>query len=175
MIRTVKALPLMIACATAPLLVSAAPRLMDPPIYLSYGGQIVTSNRGFVYSMTHFTEEQMNDPRWENLRQERAQWNFCGPDKPRLLRRDVRWYDATPVSKQRCAMVVYTMECPKPKGFKERTKDDLATDREAILTNPVKEELEKDCGEKNGYIRHARSYGKGRTDGRLRDDWFTGN
>lgn len=146
---------------------------MEPPIYLSYGGSILTSSQGFVYSMAYFTEEQMNDARWEADRTRRAQWNYCKPKLAAMIRRDVRWFEPATSKAKRCAMVVYTMQCPTPKAYKDPSADAFAENRESILSQPPdKDPPEASCGEKNGFVRFARSYGKGVIRGGLRFGWF---
>jgi hypothetical protein len=69
---------------------------------------------GYAFRAAYFTEAEMRDPRWEEWRQSAGrQMRICNGGH-RLLRRDVRWYPATPLSGRRCAAVVYTMRCAHP-------------------------------------------------------------
>lgn len=88
----------------------------------------------------------MADSRWEAVRlRMRTTLRHCHGGE-RLVRRDVRWYPATSLSRRRCAAVVYTFRCLVPgTGGIER----LEQDRLTALQLDADPAIERDCGEKD--------------------------
>ncbi|HEY5723836.1 MAG TPA: hypothetical protein VIT45_16110 [Allosphingosinicella sp.] len=98
----------------------------------------------------------MNDPLWEFARAQNATMNWCNSEA-RLVRRDVRWFEATPVTGQRCAMAIYTVQCLEPKEWADTAKtpfaNGLEADRAHMLGDPTFVPSEPGCGEK---VRHTK-------------------
>ena len=134
----------------------------DPPEYLStnyYRGpadisKFVPDGRGIIIALSYFTEAQMHDARWEFSRVQETLGFTCGTNVD-IVRRDVRWYDPTPVSKVACAKVVYSLYC-KPQELwgtdydhvvPEAYDDDVAK----VLAAPISSPIPESCGEKDGY------------------------
>ena len=138
-----------------------APRLADPTAQLGVGEPLeqgppppnhiaveihaVTGGAGFVYRQGYFTEAEVLDPRWEVRRREKMnQIRMC--PSYRIVRRDIRWYEATPESGQRCAAIVYSGLCAGRRGS---GRDERETDRITVLRQDADRPIPAACGTKD--------------------------
>ncbi|WP_143074973.1 hypothetical protein [Sphingobium sp. AP50] len=151
----------LVACAK----ISDPPGMIgDPPEYLAanyYRGpadirKVVPDGKGMIIALSYFTEAQMRDARWEFSRVQMTDGFMCGTNVD-IVRRDIRWYNPTPVSKVACAKVVYSLYC-KPEAYwgtdydhilPEAFDDDVAK----VLAAPISSPIPENCGEKDGYAR----------------------
>ena len=117
-----------------------------PPERLA-ANRIWTGNgRGYAFRIAYFTAAETADPRWEAARLEMMkQGRFCFSGE-RMLRRDIRWYEPTAASGQRCAALVYTMECTVRNHI---APDRLDADRIGFLRQDPEPPIEAGCGEKD--------------------------
>lgn len=98
----------LVACTNG----SCATHLPAPPSHLLpsieyHGGRFGAS----AIRMAYFSAGEVSDRRWERRRRSEAVGYRQCPTGHRILRRDVRWYQPTLLSGQRCAAVVYTFQC----------------------------------------------------------------
>jgi len=119
-----------------------------PPDHIRVGIEAMTSGRGhFVYRQSYFTEAQVRDPRWEVRRREKMnQIRMC--PSYRIIRREIRWYDATPLSGERCAAIIYIGLC---NGARRGPDPDVETDRITLLRRDPDPPIEPGCGERESY------------------------
>lgn len=107
----------------------------------------ISSPRGYVFRIAYFTDAELQDPVWEQRRLTMMrQVRFCHAGE-RIGRRDVRWYESTTTSGQRCAAVVYTVQCS---GRQHAPGDRLSADRIGLLRADPEGPIESGCGEKDG-------------------------
>jgi len=120
----------------------------EPPYPLAVGHTWRSDLGGYVFRIGYFTEGQVEDRRWEAARLRMMDsGRFCnGFGEGRIVRREVRWYEPTPVSRRRCAALVYTLHCTHPR---QRPGDDLARQRILLLREDAEPPIEADCGEKD--------------------------
>lgn len=130
----------------AALLFGCAGQGERPPERVAVDRQWITSERGMIYEVGYFTEAQIASRAWEARRRELGGMVKRCESGKRIVRRDVRWFPATEVSGQRCAAVIYTIQCDAPTSAKE---DNLARDRQSLLVGELAGEIEKGCGEKD--------------------------
>lgn len=69
------------------------------------------TDEGYIYVIYYYSEAQMRDRSTEKERLARIGTNIKCTGTPRVRRRDVRWYPATPETGQACASVYYTVQC----------------------------------------------------------------
>jgi hypothetical protein len=94
----------------------------------------------------YFTTAQINDPTWEAKRlQSLETLGYCEGGK-RVIRRDVRWFAATPGSQRACAAVVYTVKCDIPTSV---IRDGFEIDRRDALEGELPSPIERGCGGKD--------------------------
>lgn len=124
------------------------PQAGEPPDRLAAERTWRSERGGYVFRIGYFSRAQVEDRRWEAGRLEMLdQGRFCnGLGEGRIVRREVRWYEATPQSGRRCAALVYTLHCTHPR---ERPDDALARARIQVLRQDAEEPIEADCGEKD--------------------------
>lgn len=117
-----------------------------PPDHIAISILGTTSGRGrFIYRQGHFTEAQVRDPRWEVRRREKMnQIRMC--PSYRIVRREIRWYEATPQSGERCAAIIYTGICA---SVLDGPDPDLDARRIAALRQDPDPPIEAGCGEKD--------------------------
>ena len=107
---------------------------------------------GYVFRTGYYSRAELADPRWERGRRDMRQMTrFCDPATERVVRRDVRWYPATPTSGRRCAALVYTVQCQRANPMVRRPAEDIR--RELLATEPARA-IERDCGSKDYYRFH---------------------
>ncbi|MBX3560319.1 MAG: hypothetical protein KF780_00745 [Sphingomonas sp.] len=108
---------------------------------------------GYTFRAGYFSEPQVYDARWEQgrLRMMREQGASCGPIRGRIVRRDIRWYAATPQSGRRCAALVYTVSCGRENPLVRRTAEEMR--RELLAVEP-RRPIEPECGIKDYYFFH---------------------
>lgn len=149
----------LVSCAK----VSDPPSMIgDPPEYLSANyyeqpadiSNIVPHGKGIIIALSYFNEAQIRDARWEFSRVQMTDGFKCGTNFD-IVRRDIRWYDPTPVSKVACAKVVYSLYC-KPKEYWGTDYDHISpeafdNDVEKVLAAPISSPIPEHCGEKDGY------------------------
>ncbi|MET0249081.1 MAG: hypothetical protein ABW164_05065 [Sphingobium sp.] len=135
------------SCAASPSDRSIAP----PPEYMAINYAAMSSRLGYVTSLGYFTEAEVDDPRWERSRRKRAGLKYC-QSPARIERRDVRWVPAGDGSAQKCAVLVYTLRCFKPRDMIDDVDppfaDGLERDRHFMLTGPAGEPSGPGCGSK---------------------------
>jgi hypothetical protein len=134
-------LPLTLALLSSSCTTTGAPpeRLAAQRIWTSTTG-------GFVFRVAYFSRGQIDDPRWEAKRLARMeQVQFC-PGAKDVVRRQVRWYPATPISGRECAAVVYTVACRSPRL--SSGSDRLDAIRRALLKRIPDPPIEPECGNK---------------------------
>ena len=147
------------AMVGASLMMTSCTSLPAPPhdLAINFSGRM--SKFGYVAAIGFFTEGEMKSARWEFARMRSATMNWCRPDG-RFVRRDIRWFDSTISTGQRCAMVIYTVQCPKPKRFSEKFappfSNSLEQDRFILANKPEMRPSEPSCGEKDRRLRNAR-------------------
>ena len=140
--------------ATAPLLLMATLTgcALAPPDRLAANRQWQNARSGYAFVISYFTAGELRDSRWEAKRLEMMkQAIFCKTGE-RIVRRDVRWFPATSVSRKRCAAVIYTVECDVPTLV---PTDNLSEIRQALLTDPFDEPIEQNCGQKDRFKRET--------------------
>jgi hypothetical protein len=130
-------------CAT---LESAGP----VPESFAFNREFRGSRHGYSFRAAYFTAAEERDARWEAWRRRAAREMQVCPNGHRLLRRDVRWYPATPLSGRRCAAIVYTVQC---RSHDPRMAWTLAEDRRLSLRTE-EPPIQPDCGDK--YQREGR-------------------
>jgi hypothetical protein len=132
------------APAAAP--VAATGPAETPPDYIAVGIDATNGGRGFVYRQSYFSEAEVLDPRWEVRRRETMNRIRMCPTY-RITRRDIRWYEPTPESGQRCAAIIYTAWCAGPgHGNPARTEADrIAALRQDVDAHPIG----RRCGDKD--------------------------
>jgi len=107
---------------------------------------------GYTFRAGYFSEAEVRDARWERGRLEmmRAQGIICTP-VGNVIRRDIRWYPATPLSGRRCAALVYTVSCGRENPMARHTADEV---RSQLLAVEPQRPIERDCGIKDYYLFH---------------------
>ncbi|MEO7689876.1 MAG: hypothetical protein ABIS51_11365 [Sphingomonas sp.] len=117
-----------------------------PPEQLATASSWATAKNGFVFTSYYFTAAQANDPRLEaNRLQSMGTVKSCDGGTA-IVRREIRWFPATPISGQRCAAIVYTVKC---NGRTDLAHDDLAEARSEAMFGELDAPLENACGEKD--------------------------
>jgi hypothetical protein len=108
---------------------------------------------GYTFRIGYFSEGEVRDARWERdrIRMMLEQGAQCSPSRRRIVRRDIRWYPATPLSGRRCAALVYTVSCGNENPTAGRTAED---DRRALLAAEPQRPIAHDCGNKDYYFYH---------------------
>lgn len=117
-----------------------------PPARLAADRTWVTGPRGYAFRIAYFTAAETADPRWEARRLEMMKQVHACQGGERMVRRDVRWYQPTPLSGQSCAAIVYTIQCSVPN---RRQPDRLDADRIGLLRQDPEPPIEAHCGEKD--------------------------
>ena len=128
------------SCAPAP-----------PPLMVS-DGIWSPHHTGYIFRTAYYTEAELADPRWERGRREMRQaTRQCDPARERVVRRDVRWYPATPESGARCAALVYTVECGTENRYVSAPAAEI---RRRILATEPQRAIGPGCGDKDYYYHH---------------------
>jgi hypothetical protein len=120
-----------------------------PPAYMVSDRIWAPHHSGYVFRTGYYTPAELRDSRWERRRRDmRDSANYCDPRRARVVRRDVVWYPATPVSQRRCAAIVYTMECGHENRLVSSTPDEV---RHRVLAQDLQRPIGRDCGNKDGH------------------------
>jgi len=123
-----------------------------PPENMSINYSAESGRLGYVVGLSFFTKAQMKDPLWEFARLQRATMNWCQSES-RYRRRDVRWVKTTGGGHQKCAIVVYTVECLVPRNVPDRVDprfaDHLEQSRTEMLSGSIANPPEPGCGRKD--------------------------
>lgn len=102
----------------------------------------LSSKYGFIHATYYFTKAQVKDARWESQRLEAMRGvRFCKGGSS-VIRRDVRWVPATPVSGQTCGVVIYTVKCDTPTNAQ---RDGFEQDRREFLLGELDRLPRKQC------------------------------
>ena len=105
-------------------------------------------SEGSVVALGYFNHAEERDPSWEAARRHYVQKESsqkCQAGSP-SIRRDIRWFPATAVSGEACAVIVYTAVCqPTNPEFERR----LSLDIKNLLASDPYEPMERSCGEKS--------------------------
>jgi hypothetical protein len=133
-----------IVFASLTVLAGCVTNAVPPPDKLSINRDWSSSKFGFVYAAYYFTKPQIDDPRWERKRLQSMNTATICAGGTQVIRRDVRWFAATPTSGRACAAVVYTVKCDIPT---HATNDTFDLDRREPLEGELGK-IDKDCGEK---------------------------
>lgn len=129
------------AYETEPTLRAApAPDVKDMVVALETGGEKDAS----VVAIGYFNRAEDRDSAWETSRLAYAKRDCSG--SPPIITRSVRWYPATAVSGEACAVIVYTAAC---QPISQDLEDRLALDRKNLLARDPYQPMEHACGEKN--------------------------
>ena len=125
---------------------------LAPPDRLAANRQWQNARSGYVFAISYFTAGELSDPRWEKKRLEMMkQAIFCKTGE-KIVRRDVRWFPANPVSRKRCAAVIYMVECDVPTLV---PTDNLSEIRQSMLSDPFEFPIERNCGQKDRFKREG--------------------
>lgn len=133
--------------------------LPPPPDYLAVDYLLMSQKEGYVSSVGYFTPKQMADAQWEFRRIKAVQANMCRGYQ-HFIGREVAWFPTTPVSKDRCARVVYTVVCIPESYFDENPLpplpdlDAFKAARTSILSERPHSPIKPGCGEKDRGIAH---------------------
>lgn len=109
----------------------------------------VKHDRGYVVRLEFFTRAEMKSSEWEFARaKSSAAWMCSGHEQ--LIYRDVRWFEPTPSSGQRCARVIYTIKCTPHEAFtseewRQVSEKDFAEVRQKLLDDPPSDAIPKGC------------------------------